>query len=377
MYNYASRKRFKNSYTLSKKEIEQNLKHGNPYVIRLAVPENMRINFPDEIRGNISVHTSQLEDKILLKSDGSATYHLASVVDDTLMEITHVIRGEEWLPSAPIHHYLYEAFGWQNTKPKFAHLPLILNPNGKGKLSKRKLKDAHIPIFPLSWTNSDGTVVNGMKEAGFLPDAVLNILVLLGWHESSDREIYSRQELFNSFDFKYIQKSGAKFDFQKAKWINSKHIGLNNDTAIAEMFLELKGVNKTEINHSRLVKTITIVKDRITTLKDIQQYESLYSKNVLVVPTCTRTEFEVKLLITLYKRFFRLENWDKISIGSEVNLLKSEWNEHPRNFYELLRSVFFGKKEGPNVVDMIEVLGKTESLRRIKVSAKEEVARKN
>lgn len=216
-YNYLHRHKFSNSFSLSTDEVIRKISNGEPYVIRLKIPENTLIEFNDLIRGEIQVHTSELEDRILIKSDGIPTYHLAHIVDDITMKISHVIRGEEWLPSAPAHHYLYEVLGMQNNKPCYAHLPLVLNPDGDGKLSKRKLKDANIPIFPKNWINNEGILVKGMYEEGFLPDAVINILVLLGWHPRNNQEIFSRQDLIEIFDVTDIQKSGAKFDYAKAK----------------------------------------------------------------------------------------------------------------------------------------------------------------
>lgn len=370
LYNYLNRSDFVNSLTLSEEEAEQKIARGEDYVIRLNLPPDFTINFHDEIREDISVHTSQLEDKILLKSDGWPTYHLASVVDDTLMEITHVVRGEEWLPSAPIHHYLYDAFGWNNTKPVFAHLPLILNPDGDGKLSKRKLKDANLPIFPLDWINSEGILVKGLREEGFLPDAVINLLVLLGWHGNDDKEVYAREELYKYFDLKNIQRSGAKFDYSKAKWINSRHIAKSDSNYLMQNFLEVLPEYQGKVSLKRLEAAISLVKERISTLKEIADYAYLFVSSYQV-HTSDINFVNKKNLRDLSEKLESLQSWNTSSINDLLDHAKNESGMKVKDFYQLVRQYLIGQEKGPEISGIMMVLGKQESIARLQRSLEE------
>jgi glutamyl-tRNA synthetase len=364
LYNYLNRDKLKNSFSIDRKKIEKLLESHIPYVIRLNLPENETINFDDAIRGQISVSTSQLEDKILLKSDGTATYHLASVVDDTLMEISHVIRGEEWLPSAPIHHYLYKAFNWEATKPIFAHLPLILNPDGQGKLSKRKLKDANIPIFPLSWKNKDGRIVKGLKEEGFLPEALINTLVLLGWHDNTDIEIYNRNELLRSFDFNKIQKSGAKFDYDKAKWINAKHIQMTHSEYLREYFIELFPQYQKTVSKENLILAIDLIKARISTMSEINNFTYLFDKNFQTEKSIrfTLNEATKKLI---YDSFYNIDTWTPFFIKETINEIVTNKIVTSKEFYKTIRILLTGEEFGPDLVDIMSIIGKEECLNRL------------
>ena len=239
-YSASTRTRMKNSLTLSDAETKSILATGTPYVIRFKMPEGEEIIASDLIRGEVRVNTSTLDDKVLFKSDGMPTYHLANVVDDYLMKISHVIRGEEWLPSMPLHVLLYRSFGWESIMPKFAHLPLLLKPDGKGKLSKRDGDRLGFPVFPLQWTDPvSGEVSSGYKESGYFPEAFINILAFLGWNPGTEQEIFSMQELVDSFSIEHIHKAGARFDFEKAKWFNNQYLILQPDGELAEMFLTI------------------------------------------------------------------------------------------------------------------------------------------
>src|SRR5690606_2731117 len=233
-YNSITRTQMKNSLTLSEEEVKARLASGEPYVIRVKIPfkEDVRLN--DMIRGWVMVHSSTLDDKVLMKSDGMPTYHLANIVDDHLMNITHVIRGEEWLPSAPLHVLLYKFFGWEDTMPEFAHLPLLLKPDGNGKLSKRDGDKLGFPVFPLNWENKeDGETASGFREAGYMPDAFLNFLAFLGWNPGDERDIFSLEELEEAFSVERIGKSGTKFDIAKAKWFNEQYLKAKSNAALA------------------------------------------------------------------------------------------------------------------------------------------------
>lgn len=235
-YNALTRVKLKNSLSMSAQEVHEIIASGTPYVIRLKVPAKAEIRFQDSIRDWVHVHTSSIDDKVLMKSDGMPTYHLANVVDDHIMEITHVIRGEEWLPSAPLHILLYQAFGWQ--PPRFAHLPLLLKPEGNGKLSKRDADLGGFPVFPLEWKDPQtGTVSKGFKQEGYLPAAMINFLAFLGWNPGTEQELFSLDELISAFSLERINKAGAKFDVNKAKWFNEQYLKLQDVGSLAKQYL--------------------------------------------------------------------------------------------------------------------------------------------
>lgn len=234
-YNAAVRTTMNNSLTLSAEEVQAKLDAGEPYVIRVKIPPKEEVRLNDMIRGWVMVHGSTLDDKVLMKSDGMPTYHLANIVDDHLMKITHVIRGEEWLPSAPLHVLLYKFLGWEESMPKFAHLPLILKPDGNGKLSKRAADKAGFPIFPLNWNDPEtGELSEGFREEGFLPEAMLNFLAFLGWNPGTEKELFSKEELIEAFSIERINKAGTKFDIDKAKWFNQQYLKITDPTRLAE-----------------------------------------------------------------------------------------------------------------------------------------------
>ena len=237
-YDSTTRMSLRNSLTMNGEEVRRLLDEGAPYVIRFRMPENHEIVMQDIIRGEVRVNTLMVDDKVLFKSDGMPTYHLANVVDDHLMEITHVIRGEEWLPSLPLHVMLYKAFGWTDTMPQFAHLPLILKPSGNGKLSKRDGDKLGFPVFPINWVSQEnGEIYSGYREAGYFSDAFVNILALLGWNDGTDKEIYSMDELIKAFSLDRVGKSGSRFDPEKARWFNHQYMLMKGDEEIAEAFL--------------------------------------------------------------------------------------------------------------------------------------------
>ncbi|MCU0392784.1 MAG: glutamate--tRNA ligase [Thermoflexibacter sp.] len=268
-YNSITRMQMKNSLTLSEEEVKAKLTSGEPYVVRLKVPRKEDIRVQDMIRGWVVFHSSLLDDKVLLKSDGMPTYHLANVVDDYLMEISHVIRGEEWLPSAPIHILLYKYFGWEQEMPQFAHLPLILNPDGNGKLSKRYADQLGFPVFPLQWKNPEkNETMAGYREEGYLPEAMVNFLVLLGWNAGTEQEIFSIQELTNLFSIERIGKSGTKFDINKAKWFNQQYLKGKSNEELTQLFiidLNKKGI---ALSQDKAEKIVSILKERVTFVKD-------------------------------------------------------------------------------------------------------------
>ncbi len=263
-YNNVTRASMKNSLTLPADEVQRRLDAGEPYVIRIKIPRNLDVRFEDIIRGWVVVNTNNLDDKVLFKSDGMPTYHLANIVDDHLMEITQVIRGEEWLPSAPMHILLYEAFGWE--APQFAHLPLLLRPDGNGKLSKRDGDRLGFPVFPCDWTTAEGELYSGYREKGYLPSAFINMLAFLGWNPGTTKEIFSMDELVEAFTLDRVAKAGAKFDPDKTKWFQQQHLRAIPDIEMAETLINEHGAT---LPAEKLAEVVRMMKDRATFPGDI------------------------------------------------------------------------------------------------------------
>ena len=268
-YNSITRHSMKNSLTLSKDEVNKRISNSEKYVIRIKVPRNQEIKLNDTIRGWVSINSNNLDDKVIFKSDGMPTYHLANVVDDYLMKISHVVRGEEWLPSAPLHVLLYDYLGWEKEIPVFSHLPLILKPEGNGKLSKRDGERLGFPVFPILWENlTTGEKYDGYKEFGFLPESFINMLVFLGWNPGNEKEIFDLEELIQSFSLERIGKSGAKFDFEKAKWFNQKYIRkLPKDFVVKEISDYLVN-NNLEFTNDYIKKVYDVFLERVVFIKD-------------------------------------------------------------------------------------------------------------
>lgn len=265
-YNGVTRSSMKNSISLSKEEVEKRLANGDPYTIRMKMPRNVDIKLHDEIRGWVTVNTNNLDDKVLFKETGMPTYHLANIVDDHLMEITHVIRGEEWLPSAPLHVLLYDSFGWE--RPKFAHLPLILRPDGKGKLSKRDGDKLGFPVFPIDWMTADGEKYSGYKEDGYFKEAFVNMLALLGWNPGDNQELFSLDDLVELFSLERVGKSGARFDPDKTKWFNQQYLRSTSNEGLAEMILNEKLIEG-DYSIEYLASVCGLMKERATFIQDI------------------------------------------------------------------------------------------------------------
>ena len=268
-YNSITRMEMRNSLTLSPGEVQDLMNAGTPYVIRLKVPRKEEVRLNDLIRGWVMVHSSQIDDKVLMKSDGMPTYHLANVVDDYLMKISHVIRGEEWLPSAPLHVLLYKYLGWEKEMPQFAHLPLLLKPDGNGKLSKRDADRLGFPIFPLTWKDPEsGEVAIGYKEAGYLPDAFINFIAFLGWNPGTTQEIFSIEELVREFSLERINKAGAKFDIVKAQWFNQHYLRQKATDELAKFLLDSIASENISCDADRARKIVEVMRERVTFPKD-------------------------------------------------------------------------------------------------------------
>lgn len=266
-YNGVTRSSMQNSLTLSKEEVEKRLANGDPYTVRMKMPRNVDIKLQDEIRGWVTVNTNNLDDKVLVKEGGMPTYHMANIVDDHLMEITHVIRGEEWLPSAPLHVYIYDAFGWE--RPKFAHLPLILRPDGKGKLSKRDGDRLGFPVFPIDWTAADGERYSGYRENGYSPEAFINMLALLGWNPGDNKEIMSLDEMVDLFTLERVGKSGARFDPDKTKWFNQHYLRSTANDVLASQLVSHLPSTAFNTDPAYLAAVCSLMKERATFISDI------------------------------------------------------------------------------------------------------------
>lgn len=276
-YDSTTRMEMKNSLTLTEGEVNEKIKNGEPYVIRLKVPASEEVELIDLIRGKVTVSTSQIDDKVLMKSDGMPTYHLANVVDDYLMKISHVIRGEEWLPSAPLHVLTYKFLGWENEMPAFAHLPLLLKPDGKGKLSKRDADQMGFPIFPLNWTDpKTNELAEGFKERGYLPEALINFLAFLGWNPGTEQELFTLEELCNAFDIERIGKAGAKFDIQKANWFNQQYLRAKTDEELGHILMADLKVNGIDCETERANAIANALRERITFPKDIAELGKIF-----------------------------------------------------------------------------------------------------
>lgn len=369
-YNHMSRKEMRNSLTLDEDEVTKLLQEETSYVIRIMIPEDEEVKVYDEIRDWVNVHTSTMDDKVLFKSDGMPTYHLANVVDDHQMEITHVIRGEEWLPSLPLHVLLYRYLGWENSMPAFAHLPLLLKPEGKGKLSKRDGDKMGFPVFPLEWVDpKTEEVSSGYRESGYFADAFVNILALLGWNPGTEKEIYSMEELIRDFDLKRVSKSGARFDPEKAKWFNKQYLMNKDDETLAEDFQEVLKDKNTDAGIAYIEKVIPLVKDRIELVNEFWDQAWYFFK--------APEEYDAK---TVKKRWKEdtpgiLEQIIPILEETEpfkANILEEkikayiEENELPMGKVFIgLRICLVGSGTGAELFPMVEILGREETLGRI------------
>lgn len=368
-YSNVTRSSMKNSLTLSAEEVSKRLEAGEPYVIRFKMPRNEEVKFEDLIRGWVSVNTNNIDDKVLFKSDGMPTYHLANVVDDRLMEITHVIRGEEWLPSAPLHVLLYGAFGWE--KPDFAHLPLILKPDGKGKLSKRDGDRLGFPVFPTNWVNPETKEVSsGYRESGYFPEGFLNMLALLGWNPGTPQEIFSLEELIEAFSLERVGKSGAKFDFDKTKWFNQQYLRATTDKQLAEMLRDEVLLDKgIEADMNFVARVCGLMKERATYVKDIYAEGAYFfaAPEEYDAKTIKKKwkENTPEILTELRAVLTGLTSFDADSIG---NAFKGFLESKELGFGAVMpnfRLAVTGLGAGASMNEICELLGKEEVLKRL------------
>ncbi|MDO5509100.1 MAG: glutamate--tRNA ligase [Weeksellaceae bacterium] len=371
MYNYLTRSSLRNSLAMDKDEVDAMIAQGAPYVIRFKIPAGESLRMHDVIRGNMVIDSSVLDDKVLYKSDGFPTYHLANIVDDHLMAITHVIRGEEWLPSLPLHVLMYEAFGWN--APSFAHLPLILKPEGKGKLSKRDGDKHGFPVFPLRWEKSED-VYDGYREQGYLPDAMLNMLVLLGWNPGTEQEIFSIDELIQQFDLDKVSKSGARFSAEKAKWFNQQYLQAMSVEDLHGDFAELlreKGIERDAAKDKRIVE---LMRERAVFGHDLWELsEFFYQRPEKYDEANWKKVWKDKTAEVVQTLMGRLQSAD-FEAESLQTLLHDVAGENSWGMGMVMmpvRLALVGKLQGPDVPVIMEILGKEEVLIRLENFVKE------
>lgn len=371
IYNWHNREkgRLVNSLILTEQATKKRIENGDNYVIRFKTPQDETLILKDEIRGAITIDTNTLDDKVLFKSDGMPTYHLANIVDDYLMKISHVIRGEEWLPSMPLHVLLYNAFGWD--APKFAHLPLILKPIGKGKLSKRDGDKLGFPVFPLAYTNEEtGGVSLGYKESGYFSDAFINMLSLLGWNPGTEQELFSIEELITTFDLSRVSKSGAKFSLDKTNWFNQQYLQKKTDTELALLFSVILKNKKIKSSEGYVEKVVSLIKERAVFVKDFwslscyffktpEDYNEKASKKQWKEGTSALMNELIKVLTSI----------DDFSSKTIEETVKSWITSKEIGFGKImqpLRLAIVGEMKGPHLFDIIDMIGKDEAVLRIK-----------
>ena len=370
IYNYHNRLKLSNSLSLSTEETNAKLKAGEEFVIRFKTPQDTELHLNDIIRGDIKIDTNTLDDKVLFKSDGMPTYHLANIVDDHLMEITHVIRGEEWLPSLALHQQLYDAFGWE--APKFAHLPLIMKPVGKGKLSKRDGEKMGFPVFPLTWNDSIG-----YREEGYFPEAVINFLALLGWNPGTEQEIFTLEELISAFSLERVNKSGARFDPDKTKWYNQHYMQTYDNTDLANAFmLSLKNkeldLPKDKNNGDYIKQVVSLIKERATFVKDFWELGSYF----FLAPSeydekAVKKQWKEDTAAIMTQLISLLEGTEDFGSENLESQVKQWISENELSFGKVmppLRLVIVGEMKGPHIFDIMALIGKTDSINRIKTA---------
>ena len=370
-YDCNTRGEMQNSLSLSSEEVKRRLESGEPYVVRFKFPADINITVHDLIRGDVTMNSNLLDDKVLFKSDGMPTYHLANIVDDHTMNISHVIRGEEWLPSAPLHVMLYKAFGWEDTMPQFAHLPLLLKPEGNGKLSKRDGDRLGFPVFPLDWHDpKSGELSSGYREKGYTPEAVVNILALLGWNPGTEQEILSMEELIKLFNIAHISKSGAKFNVEKAKWFNHEYLQMKSDEEIAQMLIPQLKEHNIDAEHDYVVKVCGMMKERINFPSELwdtccyffeapKEYDPAAIKKRWKSGMTTHMNKVIEILETVPFEYETLhkEILDNYIVGNQYNM---------GQIMNSLRLAVVGKTVGPDMLTLVMMLGKEETIARVK-----------
>lgn len=370
-YNYANRNSMENSHTLGEDEVRNRIEGGDQWVIRYKMPADEEVVMHDIIRGEIRVNTSTLDDKVLFKSsDMLPTYHLANVTDDYLMEISHVIRGEEWLPSLPLHVLLYRALGWEDKMPQFAHLPLLLKPTGNGKLSKRDGDKMGFPVFPLLWKAENGEVYRGYREDGYFPEAFVNLLALLGWNPGTERELFNMEELIQIFSLERVNKSGARFDPEKAKWFNHQYLIRKGNDEVANLFMPILEQYGVQVQMDKLVRIVGLVKERVNFIHELWGQTSFFFErpqnyNSQTVAKFWNNDSSVMMNI-LVEKLSGISTWTALNIEQSVKELIGEKGYGMGKVMNTIRLALVGESKGPGVADICEILGKEETLQRIR-----------
>jgi glutamyl-tRNA synthetase len=369
IYNWHNREKLDTSLVISKEETDKRIAAGEDYVIRFKTPVNETLHLHDIIRGDIKFETNLLDDKVLFKSDGMPTYHLANIVDDHLMETSHVIRGEEWLPSMPLHSLLYKAFSWE--APEFAHLPLILKPIGNGKLSKRDGDKMGFPVFPLEWKTEEG-ISSGYRENGFFPEAVVNFLALLGWNDGTDQEIFSLEELAEKFDLNRVHKAGAKFDPEKNKWFNHQYLQKQSDESLANAFkkeLENNGTSTAlSVTDEKLIRVVSLIKERANFVSDFWELADYF----FVAPTSydekaakNWKEETPNLMQQLISVLENIGDFTSVNIETIVKDWMTKNEIGMGKVMQPFRLSLVGALKGPHLFDIVELIGKDETIKRL------------
>jgi len=372
-YNAVTREHMRNSLTLSADETKERMARGDEYVIRLKVPRHAEVRFEDIIRGWVVVHSANIDDKVLFKSDGMPTYHLANIVDDHLMRITHVIRGEEWLPSAPVHVLIYEAFGWE--RPQFAHLPLILKPDGNGKLSKRDGDRLGFPVFSLNWTDpASGEKSSGYRERGYYPEAFINMLALLGWNPGTDQEIMSLAELTTLFDLERVHKGGAKFDPEKTKWFNQQYLRMRPDAELGGQLQARLKANGIDTTMERATQAAALLKERATFVDDMLEGTYLFTSGSPLIGNASAIE-ELKkrwkpeagpALEAYISSLTSLASFTPSTLEPAFNEVLRSHGMKIGQVMPLYRLFVAGRMQGPGMFDVSTLLGRDEVITRLK-----------
>ena len=371
-YDASTRLTMRNSLTLSSEEIQALLEAGKPYTVRIRIESGQMIHVPDLIRGDVVVNSSIIDDKVLFKSsDGLPTYHLANIVDDHLMEITHVIRGEEWLPSAPLHVILYQYLGWKDSQPAFAHLPLLLKPEGNGKLSKRDGDRLGFPVFPLQWRDpKTGETSSGYREAGYLPEALLNFLALLGWNPGDDREVLSMNDLIDLFSLEKCSKNGAKFDYRKGEWFNRHYLQSKSDEALADLLLPVLNEKGIEVPLAKVVKIAGLIKDRLHFTTEMWSQSAffftapeLYDEKTVSKRWKADSPEKMQELISVLQP---LNDFSAPATETAVMSWIASNGYSTGEIMNAFRLALVGESKGPHIFDIMEIIGKEEVIERLK-----------
>ncbi len=372
-YNHVTRNSMKNSLSLSQSEVQKRIDSGEPYVIRIKLNRNEEVKFEDIVRGWVSVNTNNMDDKVLFKSDGMPTYHLANIVDDHLMQISHVIRGEEWLPSAPLHILLYRYLGWEDSMPQFAHLPLLLKPDGNGKLSKRDGDRLGFPVFPLEWHNKEsGEVFSGYRENGYFPEAFINMLAFLGWNPGTAQELFSLEELTEAFSLKKVNKAGARYDHDKTRWFNQQYLRLKSDEELGRLLSAEAQKAGHDIDQAKAAAIAALMKERAYFIKDLWEDSEFFFQ--------APTEYDEKTLRKKWNQDARnhvsqlhqiFEMLSSFTPEDVEGSFKAYLEENGLGFGKVgpgFRLAVTGKGMGPSMFEICAILGKEETLSRLKLA---------